>query len=81
MQPGLSIPLFRGHEDVQGRKSTAMEMTLLWKSQNDFHSSLENLAREREIPTFPQPIIFVSDEKRRQKNETHESTTPHTQNF
>ena len=33
---------------------------------------LGNLAGEREILTFPQPIIFVADEKRREKNERYE---------
>jgi len=28
-----------------------------------FPQPLGNLAQEREIPTFPQPIIFVSEEK------------------
>jgi hypothetical protein len=40
-----------------------MEMTRLWKSQNDFHSRLE-IRTAREIPTFPQAIIGVSDHKR-----------------
>jgi anaerobic ribonucleoside-triphosphate reductase len=37
-----------------------------------FPQELGHLAEEREIATFPQPIIFVSDEKRRQKNERYE---------
>ena len=37
-----------------------------------FPQALGNLAGEREIPTFPQPIIVVSNEKRRQKNERYD---------
>jgi hypothetical protein len=37
-----------------------------------FPQQLGNLAGEREIPTFPQPIMFVSNEKRRPKNERYE---------
>jgi hypothetical protein len=44
---------------------------------NRFPQELGNLAGEREIPTFPQPIILVADEKRRPE----ERTPPHTRNF
>jgi hypothetical protein len=37
---------------------TAVEMPLPWKSQNDFHRSLE-ISPEREISTFPQAIVLV----------------------
>ena len=40
-----------------------MEMTPPWKSQNDFHRRLE-ISRKREIPTFPQLIIGLGNEKR-----------------
>jgi hypothetical protein len=45
-----------------------------------FPPALGNLAEEREIPTFPQPIIVVSDKKEdrtRQSRLTHKnSDTP-----
>jgi hypothetical protein len=47
-----------------------------------FPQELGNLAGEREIPTFPQPIIFVSDEERRQKtNAAKLTTSSHTKNL
>jgi hypothetical protein len=38
-----------------------------------FPQPLGNLAGEREIPTFPQPIIVVCNEKRRPKKERYEA--------
>jgi hypothetical protein len=40
------------------QSNAAVEMALLWKSQNDFHKELGNLAEQREIPTFPQAILL-----------------------
>jgi hypothetical protein len=55
----------RRHEHRRGYGNDApMEIT------KRFPQELGNLAGEREIPTFPQPIIVVFDKKRRQKNET-----------
>ena len=57
------MPDRAGHSERRrrGHKSNAaVEMTLLWKSQNDSHKELGNLAQEREIPTFPQAISLFS---------------------
>ena len=49
------------------------------ETTEQFPQRLGNLAKEREIPTFPQPIIFVSQEEDEEEEDdvttcvTHES--------
>jgi hypothetical protein len=45
------------------KNRTAVEMSLLWKSENDFHRSLEisHRTRDSHIPTSQ--YLCVSDEK------------------
>jgi hypothetical protein len=58
---GLLSPDF-GAEEVVTNNRAAVEMTLLWKSQNDFHRSLEiSHTRDSHIPTSR--FLFLSDEK------------------
>src|SRR5262245_3189293 len=48
-------------------KNVAVEMTLLWKSQNDFHRSLEISLENARFPHSHKPIPFF--ERRRTYNE------------
>ena len=71
--PGSSIPLSRlTRSRCETKIDAAMEMTLLWKSQNDFHKSLEISLENARFPHSHSRSSFVSDEKRRPKNERYE---------
>jgi hypothetical protein len=54
---------------MSARRHAAMEMSLLWKSQNDFHRSLEisHTTRDFHIPTADPLLFFCENKKRTQK--------------
>jgi hypothetical protein len=58
-------PLVSAIEKMRNTIDATMEMTLLWKSQNDFHSSLEisHRTRDSHIPTAD-PRCFRGEERR-----------------
>ena len=61
--PRVCYPPISRAEEVMTSNRAAVEMTLLWKSQNDFHRSLEisHRTRDSHIPTSR--FLFVSEEK------------------
>jgi hypothetical protein len=73
-------PLAANEQSTRNENRRGYGNDALMEITKRFPQELGNLAGEREIPTFPQPIIFVSDEKRRQKNERYEVNPSHTQN-
>ena len=79
-EPGSSIPP-RGSRDARHETTidAAMEMTRLWKSQNDFHSRLR-ISLENARFSHSHSRSAFSDEKRRPENERYEvNHVPHTE--
>lgn len=48
---------------TNSRRHTAVEMTLLWKSQNDSHRSLEISLGNARFPHFHKPLLLSFTEK------------------
>jgi hypothetical protein len=48
---------------IENSATTAVEMTLLWKSQNDSHRSVEISLESARFPHFHKPYLFLLDKK------------------
>jgi hypothetical protein len=68
---GLLSPRLRGLGGDDEPSHAAVEMSLLWKSQNDFHRSLEisHRTRDSHIPTSRFPF-FRGEERRMNRPQT-----------
>jgi hypothetical protein len=51
-------PKRTGGDHEFAKKRAAVEMTLLWKSQNDSHRSLEISLKDARFPHFHKPILL-----------------------
>ena len=72
---GSAIPQVRSGWRLHNTNA-AVEMTVLWKSQNDSHRTWKSRT-EREIPTFPQADSFLVEGSRREERRMNRPRVDH----